>query len=72
MNVYGLKIIDMTNVTNVDEHLEAARNTNLIEVVGLKALFERCGGKLKRERCGYSGRSGNWEYQAVKMGVAKR
>ena len=67
MNKYGLKIIDMTNVHTVEDHLKAAREANLIEIVGLKALCERCGGKLKRERFGYCGRSGNWEFQAVRM-----
>ena len=67
MNRYGLKIIDLTDVHTVDEHLEACRNSKLIYCNGLQELFDKCGMKLKRERNGYCVMRGNIEYQAVRV-----
>ena len=34
---------------------------------GLSAVWDYCGGKLHRERCGYSGIYGQYEYVAVRI-----
>ncbi len=64
MNQYRVKKINLANVKNVDDYWNAVNNATIHYCTGLKEVYEYCGGKLHRERCGYAGVSGNIEYVA--------
>lgn len=46
---------------------EAVKNAERKICCGLKEVFDFCGGKLKRERCGYAGCFGDIGYIATRI-----
>ena len=64
--VYEVKKVDLSKVRNVDDYWERVNNAPIHYCNGTKELWEYCGGKLHRQRAGYSGIKGNIEYVAVR------
>lgn len=66
MTQYRVKKINLDKVNNLDEYWNAVKNASVKYCNGIKELREYCGGKLHRQRNGYSGINGNIEYVAEK------
>ena len=66
MNKYKVIVID-TNVIRTPEEYEAAMNGDGTICNGLNSVWDFCGGKLPRQRCGYAGCRGNIEYVAFRI-----
>ena len=66
MNQYRVKKIDLSKVKNMDDYWKTVQNASVHYCKGLMELRDYCGGKLHRQRCGYSGINGNIEYVAEK------
>lgn len=64
---YIVKKIDISKVNTVDEYWKAVRYATIKYCNGVKELQEYCGGKLHRQRNGYSGINGNIEYVAERI-----
>lgn len=67
MAQYKVKRINISKIKNVDEYWEAVNKATIHYCNGLKELREYCGGKLHRQRNGYTGTNGNIEYIAEKI-----
>lgn len=67
MNQYMVKKINMENVRTCAQYWNAVDNATIKYCNGLKEVWEYCGGRLHRGRCGYSGTRGNIEYLAVRV-----
>lgn len=63
---YRVKKIDISKVKDIDDYWNAVKNASIKYCNGIKELREYCGGKLYRQRNGYSGINGNIEYVAEK------
>lgn len=66
MTQYRVKRINLTKVKNVDDYWNEVKNATIKYCNGMEELKEYCGGKLHRQRNGYSGINGNIEYVAEK------
>lgn len=66
MNTYALKVIYTKDIHNVAEYQKAIENARTLYFKGLQSVFDYCGGKLFRQRHGWSGSRGNIEYLCVK------
>lgn len=66
MNTYQVKKINLSKVNNLDEYWNAVNKAQIKYCKGLKEVWEYCGGKLHREKHGYSGVIGNIEYVAMR------
>lgn len=66
MNKYAVKVLDLNTIHTPEEHFEAFNAAPITYCDGLKAVWDYCGGKLHKQRCGYSGMRGNVEYIAYK------
>lgn len=66
MTQYRVKRINLTKVKNVDDYWNEVKNATIKYCNGVEELREYCGGKLHRQRNGYSGINGNIEYVAEK------
>lgn len=67
MAQYIVKKIDLSNVKTVDEYQNAVKKATIQYCNNLKEVETYCGGKLHRQRAGYSGMCGNVEYIATKI-----
>ena len=67
MTEYRVKRINLNGIKNIDDYNKAVFYAPIDYVKGLKALSEYCGGKLHRNRCGYSGINGDIEYVAERV-----
>ena len=67
MTKYRVKKIDLTKAKNVDEYWVLVKNAPIKYCNGIAELREYCGGRLHRQRNGYSGINGNIEYVAEKI-----
>ena len=67
MTEYKVKKINLKNCYDMDEYQKRAQNASVHFCKGQKELIEYCGGKLKKERCGYCGIIGDIEYIAEKV-----
>lgn len=65
--LYCVKKIDLSRIETIDEYWRAVNKATPHYVEGLKGLDDFCGGRLVRQRCGYSGKIGNFEFVAVRM-----
>ena len=59
---YKVKKINLDKVDNLDDYWNEVKNASVKYCNGIKELTEYCGGKLHRQRNGYSGIIGNIEY----------
>ena len=66
MNKYAVKIIDWGTIHSLEDYTEALNAASITYCDGLKAVWDYCGGKLHKERRGYSGMRGNIEYIAYR------
>ena len=66
MTQYRVKRINLTNIKTSEDYWKAVQNATIHYCNGIKELAEYCGGKLHRQRNGYSGINGNIEYVAEK------
>lgn len=66
MTQYMVKKININGINSVDDYWKAVKNATIHYCNGLKELQEYCGGKLHKQRNGYSGTNGNIEYVAEK------
>ena len=66
MYTYKVKKINLSKVNNLDEYWDAVNKAQIKYCKGLKEVKEYCGGKLHRERNGYSGIIGDIEYVAIR------
>lgn len=66
MNKYELKIIKYT-LRSADELNKAIDDAEPIICYGLKDVWNKCGGKLPRQRHGYAGTDGFYEFFARKI-----
>ena len=64
---YEVKRVDTRNVNTLDEYKKSIHSATTVFCDSLTDVWEFCGGKLHRERCGYSGVKGNFEYIAVRI-----
>ena len=67
MTTYEVKKINLSKVKNLDDYWREVKYAPVHYCKGVKELREYCGGKLHRQRCGYSGINGNIEYVAIKV-----
>ena len=63
---YLVQKIDWKNIDTMDDYKKALQNSERKVCYGLKEVFDYCGGKLKRERGGYSGMTNLCEYIATR------
>lgn len=64
---YRVKKIDISKVKDTNDYWNAVENATIRYCNGIKELTEYCGGKLHRQRNGYSGINGNIEYVAERI-----
>ena len=64
---YRVKKIDISKVKDTNDYWNAVKNATIHYCNGIKELTEYCGGKLHRQRNGYSGINGNIEYVAERI-----
>lgn len=67
MATYRVQKIDLTYVGTIDEYNHAVNEAEIRYCYGLKEVEKYCGGKLYKQRNGYSGTIGNIEYIAEKI-----
>lgn len=67
MKTYQVLKINMEYVRTVDDYEHAKNEASVHYINGLSNVFDFCGGKLHRERCGYSGRIGKHEFVALPL-----
>lgn len=66
-NQYAVRRITLKPNMTMDEYWEAINNASIKYCNGLDEVWAYCGGKLHRQRHGYSGINGNIEYVAEKI-----
>lgn len=64
MTHYMVKKIDLSKISNINEYWDAVKRASVKYCNGLEELRKYCGGRLHRQRNGYSGINGNIEYVA--------
>ena len=64
MTKYMVRKIDLNKVKTHEEYWEEMKKSEIKYCDGLDEVTQYCGGKLKRERCGYSGIINNIQYVA--------
>ena len=67
MATYKVQKIDLTYVGTIDEYHHAINESEIRYCEGLKEVEKYCGGKLHKQRNGYSGVKGNIEYIAERI-----
>ena len=67
MNTYQLKIIKCKSWENVDEYNKAWEDAKPIICHGLQQVWQECGGKLPKQRIGWGGTDGTYEFWAVRV-----
>lgn len=63
---YMVQKIEWKNIVTMDDYEKALQNSERKVCYGLKEVFDYCGRKLKKERCGYSGMTDHCEYIATR------
>lgn len=63
---YRVKRINISKIKDINDYWNAVKNATIHYCNGIEELREYCGGKLHRQRNGYSGINGNIEYVAEK------
>ena len=63
---YKVVKIDLSKVNNHEDYWNEYNKSEVKYCNGLDEVTQYCGGKLKKERCGYSGIIGNIQYVAEK------
>ena len=66
MTKYRVKKIDTRKANTIEDYNILISNAPIIYCNGIKELETYCGGKLHKQRCGYSGIIANFEYIAEK------
>jgi hypothetical protein len=66
-NQYRVKRITLKPNMTMDEYWKAVNNASIKYCNGLDEVRTYCGGKLHKQRNGYSGINGNIEYVAEKI-----
>lgn len=66
MTKYIVRKLDTRNIKTIDEYNNLYNNAPIKYCLGLKNVELYCGGKLHKERCGYSGIINGIEYIAEK------
>lgn len=66
-NTYALKVVYTDNIHNVGDYQRAIERAQTYYFEGLKEVFDFCGGRLFRQRYGWSGTRGCIEYLCVKV-----
>lgn len=67
---YIVTRVDMrtiNNAKNITEYQKAVFSATKVYCDSLTDVWEFCGGKLHRERCGYAGINGNFEFLATRI-----
>ena len=64
---YRVKRINISKVKDTNDYWNAVKNATIHYCNGIKELGEYCGGKLHRQRNGYSGINGNIAYVAERI-----
>lgn len=65
-NTYALKVIYTKDIHNIADYQKAINEARTLYFEGLKSVFDYCGGKLFKQRNGWSGKRGDIEYLCVK------
>lgn len=63
---YRVKRVNISKIKDINDYWNAVKNATIYYCNGIEELREYCGGKLHRQRNGYSGINGNIEYVAEK------
>lgn len=63
---YRVKRINISKIKDINDYWNAVNNATIHYCNGIKELRDYCGGKLHKQRNGYSGINGNIEYVAEK------
>ena len=66
MNTYAVKKINLNNIKGGNDYFTEVQKATIKYCNGLQEVWEYCGGRLHRERAGYSGIINNIEYVAVR------
>lgn len=69
-NLYGVVAVDMAKLETPDDYINAYREAEPVILNGLQEVFNYCGGKLYRGRCGYGGMNNGISYYAYKIDKA--
>ena len=64
---YRVKRVNISKIKDINDYWNAVKNATIYYCNGIEELREYCGGKLHRQRNGYSGINGNIEYVAEKI-----
>ena len=68
MNTYEVQKVAFEKKTmDMNEYHRRLKEAEIKICHGLKEVWKFCGGKLHRERCGYSGIIGDYEYIVTKI-----
>ena len=65
MRTYQVKKINLKNIKTIGEYWDAVNKAPVHYCNGLEELRAYCGGRLHRQRAGYSGINGDIEYVAI-------
>ena len=65
MTIYRVKKINLKNIKTIEEYWDAVNKASIHYCNGLEELKDYCGGRLRRQRGGYSGINGDIEYVAT-------
>lgn len=64
---YAVKKINLDKVKNINDYWNEVQKASIKYCNGMEELKQYCGGKLHRQRHGYSGINGNIEYVAERI-----
>ena len=64
---YAVKKINLEKVKNINDYWNEVQRASIKYCNGMEELRQYCGGKLHRQRHGYSGINGNIEYIAERV-----
>lgn len=64
---YAVKKINLEKVKNINDYWNEVQRASIKYCKGMEELRRYCGGKLHRQRHGYSGINGNIEYVAERV-----
>lgn len=64
---YAVKKINLEKVKDINDYWCEVKRAEIKYCNGIEELRQYCGGKLYKQRCGYSGINGNIEYIAERV-----
>ena len=67
MTQYRVRKIDLSKIKDMNDYWNAVKNATIHYCNGTNELMDYCGGKLHKQRNGYSGVNGNIEYVAERI-----